>query len=248
MPPDELTRRVRTAHGDAWEVEGRLREPYGGGTARVRGARLMASGIAHEKWNNADVTGPDVDLDAVVAWYSSRDLPWGMRVPLELDVDLGRPLFVKRCTAFFPGGAAPSSALQVRPAEDLQAYAALDVAVFGGDVAEARAWVEPELEAPGFRHWVAEDCGVPVGIATTVRSDGEAGPAAYLCGLGGIPGAPRAEVLEALVGAALADAFEAGAAFVHANPWDDVEADVMAAHGAIEVPGFLVRVVRAAMQ
>ena len=34
---------VRTAHGDAWQVEGRMREPLGGGVTEVRGARLMAA-------------------------------------------------------------------------------------------------------------------------------------------------------------------------------------------------------------
>jgi hypothetical protein len=43
---DRLTQLVRMAHADAWEAEGRLRERYGGGVARVRGARLMASGIS----------------------------------------------------------------------------------------------------------------------------------------------------------------------------------------------------------
>jgi hypothetical protein len=103
---DEVTRLVRTAHADAWEVEGRLRAPFGGGAARVRGARLMASGIAQPKWNNADVTGTDVDWDEVHAWYAERGVPWGIRVPLELELELevevGSPLFVKRCAALFP--------------------------------------------------------------------------------------------------------------------------------------------------
>lgn len=64
---DELTALVRTALADAWEVEGRAREPYGGGWARMRGARLMASGIPQAKWNNADITAADADLEAVSA-------------------------------------------------------------------------------------------------------------------------------------------------------------------------------------
>jgi hypothetical protein len=55
---------VRTAHADAWQAEGRLREPYGGGACAVRGARAMASGIRTPKWNNADVTHEQVDLEA----------------------------------------------------------------------------------------------------------------------------------------------------------------------------------------
>ena len=74
-------------------------------------------------------------------------------------------------------------------------------------------------------------------------TDGDAGPAAYLTAFGAIPGAPWREVVEALVAAACAAAFEDGAAFVHANP-DADETEVLTAAGAVEVPGFQVRVVR----
>ena len=248
MTTGDLTHLVRTAHGDAWEVEGRLRTPYGGGAARVRGARLMASGIKQPKWNNADATASDVDLEALTAWYSARDLPWGMRVPLELTVELGTPLFVKRCAGLlleaFPGSANQLGDVRVRRCEPgfATAYAGLDASVFGSDLAESQAWVYPQFDAPGFRHWIAEVGGMPVGIATTVRSNGEAGPAAYLCGLGALPGSPP-EALDCLVAVAIGDAFDAGADLVHANPDDDASMQRLAALGAIEVPGFLVRVV-----
>ena len=58
-----LDARVRTAHADAWAVEGVLREPYGGAVATLRGIRVMASGLAHPQWNGADVTGPYSDLE-----------------------------------------------------------------------------------------------------------------------------------------------------------------------------------------
>jgi hypothetical protein len=60
-----LTQRARTAHGDAWQEEGRLRVPYGGAFAELPGIRLMASGLPHPQWNNGDVTEPalvEVDL------------------------------------------------------------------------------------------------------------------------------------------------------------------------------------------
>jgi len=65
---DELTRRVRAAHADAWEIEGRARERYGGGAARVQGARMMASGLPEAKWNNVDVTDASVDVAAIREW------------------------------------------------------------------------------------------------------------------------------------------------------------------------------------
>lgn len=214
----------------------------------MRGARLMASGIAQPKWNNADVVSADVDWDAVRAWYAARDVPWGLRVPLELDVDVGEPLFVKRCAAIERGAWARASArgICVRQAAPSEAelVAALDCEIFGGgDASLSRAWVEPEVGAPGFRHWVAEAAGAAVGGATTIATDGDAGPAAYLTAFGAVPGASRRDVVEALVAAACASAFEDGAAFVHANP-DEEEWEMLAAAGAVEVTGFQVRVVR----
>jgi hypothetical protein len=238
---DELTAVVRAAHGDAWEVEGRAREPYGGGWARMHGARLMASGIPQTKWNNADITAADVDLEAVSAWYDARDVPWGLRVPLGLEVALGRPLFVKRCVgiraeAFVPG----ESPVRVRRASlgEGELVARLDAA--GGALEQSRAWVAPQLGDPRFRHWVAESDGRPVGLATTVRSDCDAGPAAYLTGVSGSTSA----VLDALVRTAAAAAFAEGARLVHANPDDDAEAARLSLLGGFEVPGFEVRVVR----
>jgi hypothetical protein len=241
VTPDELTRLVRTAHGDAWEAEGRLRERFGGGAARARGARLMASGIPRAQWNNADVTDAHPDLDAVTAWYGSLDVPWGLRVPLELDVDLGTPLFVKRCVGvaarrFHPH---PPDETVVRAATPADDYAALDAHLFGGDLAESRLWVDPERASDRFRHWIGERDGEAVAIGTALRTDGEAGPAVYVTGLAGRP-----DACAALAGAAAADAFAGGAALVHANPDDDAEAALWTALGALEVPGFQVRVVR----
>lgn len=241
MTLDELTAVVRAAHGDAWEVEGRAREAYGGGWARMHGARLMASGIPQAKWNNADITAADVDLDAVSAWYEARDVPWGLRVPLGLHVALGCPIFIKRCVgiraeAFVPG----ESAVRVRQARagEGELIARLDAA--GGDLEQSRVWVAPQFGDPRFRHWVAESGGKPVGLATTVRSDGDAGPAAYLTGVSGSTSA----VLDALVRTAAAAAFAEGARLVHANPDDDAKAAQLSLLGGFEVPGFEVRVVR----
>jgi len=117
QPPGQgLGGLVRTAHADAWQVEGRLRERYGGGVYAVRGARAMASGIRTPKWNNADVTHSQVDIDALRAWYGSRGLPWGLRVPLELSLAVGEALFVKRCMGLVASGGAESGLRRLGPA------------------------------------------------------------------------------------------------------------------------------------
>src|SRR5215216_2130700 len=72
---------VRTAHGDAWEAEGRMRVERGGGACELRGIRLSASGIAHPQWNNGDVTAADADIEGARVFFAARGVPWGMRVP-----------------------------------------------------------------------------------------------------------------------------------------------------------------------
>ena len=59
---------VRWAHGDAWQVEGLLRESVGG----------VASGIDHPQWNNADGDDPEsADVVGMREWYAARSVPWG---------------------------------------------------------------------------------------------------------------------------------------------------------------------------
>ena len=242
MDLGELGARVRSAHADAWEVEGRARILQGGGWARFRDVRLMASGIPKAKWNNADITGGDADLDRVADWYAARNMPWGIRVPLDLDLSVGQLLSVKRCVgipadAFHDRG----SDVRVRRGADteLELIATLD-AMESDLVAESRAWIAPQLGARGFTHWIAEVGDRAVGLATTVRSNGDAGRAAYVTGVF----ARDDEVLEGLVAAAVAEAFDDGVELVHANPGDDAEAERFLRLGAVEVPGFRVRLVR----
>jgi len=103
MDSTVLTERVRTAHGDAWQEQGRLRIPYGGAFAELPGIRLMASGLQHPQWNNADVTDAAVvDIDLVREWYAARGVPWGARVPNDQDWSIGRHLFAKRLMGLTP--------------------------------------------------------------------------------------------------------------------------------------------------
>lgn len=245
-PPTAV--RVRAAHADAWEVEGRARTRDGGGSARVRGARLMASGLPDARWNNADIEAADVDLDAVRAWYASRAVPWGIRVPEGLPVDLGRPLFVKRCLAMFAGDltddeVAVAARLRLVRADGSARFAAAEAAVFDTSVQLAARWVRPVLGAPGFAHWIAERDGRPVAVATTVASAADAGPAVMLTGLGSLPGAPPG-VCRSLARSAILAALDAepdALVHTHVDPHDD-----RALHddlGFVDVTGLQVRLV-----
>ena len=243
----DLGLRVRTAHGDAWQAHGRLRAGHGGGATEIPGARLMASGISHPQWNNADLTGPDVDVAVLRAWYAERHVPWGIRVPPEVTIALGRPLFHKRCAVLLPGR------LEVPPLPagvtlrragpgDAARYATADAAVFDDDVELTRRWIEPMLGHPACALWLAEHDGAPVGVASALRTDDRAGPAAYLTGVGVL--APWAErgLARALTAAAAEAALTEGADLVHGNP-DDEELPDLVALGFVEVPGFEVRLV-----
>ena len=240
---------LRSAHGDAWQAEGRLRAPFGGGAAEIRGARMMASGLPVPKWNNADIVSADVSVDALQAWYAERDVPWGIRVPLELNFHLGEPLFEKRCAGLLRDVLRPAAAVtgvsihRASPA-DLPAYAAVELAGFGSEDPELeRRWLEPAMGAPGFDHWIAEAADEAVGVAMTLRTAGRAGPAAYLGGVAAVPGWQGKSLEAMLASRAATEALNAGAAFVHFNP-DEDELGWASEIGFVTVPGFLVRVVR----
>jgi hypothetical protein len=239
--------RVRAAHGDAWEAEGRARIGEGGGATRVRGARLMASGLPYAQWNNGDVTDADVDEPAMRAWYAERGVPWGIRVPLDLTVDIGTPLFVKRCFGLHAGAflddGSERDAVAVTASAELERFAEAEAAVFGGDVEVARRWVRPVFGLPGFEHWVAEREGHPAAIASTVWSDGDAGPAVMVTGIGAVDAGGQA-LVGTLLSALLQAAFDRDAdVLVHSHTSPDDDPSVLTSLGFVEVPGFLVRLV-----
>ncbi|WP_432509979.1 hypothetical protein [Kineococcus sp. SYSU DK001] len=221
--------RALAAHGDAWQVHGRLRA----GAAELPGARVMASGLAHAQWNNADVhDAADVDVGALRSWYGARGVPWGVRVPAGSAWPWGTHLFRKRLVLLHRADARPARApagLDLRPAgpADLDAVVAVDHAAFGGDRAATAAWCAPLLAAPEADVVLAHRDGVAVGTGYVLRSDGWAGPAAYLAGLAG--------PVPALADWLLRRAFETGAEVAHTHPGDDGEAAGFARLGFREV-------------
>jgi hypothetical protein len=178
--PDERPRLLRLAHGDAWQVLGRVHEPHGGGVAEL------------------------LDVAAVRAWYADRDVPWGARVPAGAAWRTGRYLFCKAlsglvASSFTPAPAVPGLVVSPAGPEDLEEVVRIDGEAFGGDAAPTRRWLAPLVTGPAATVVLARLHGRPVGTAYTVRSDGAAGPAAYLGGVGVVTGArPAARVHERL--------------------------------------------------
>lgn len=218
---------ARAAHAETWQVHGRIRADRGGAVADLPGIRLMAGGLPLPQWNNGDVVDPArVDVAAVRDWYAARGVPWGVRVPAGVEWPHGRHLFRKRVLLLEPTRLAPAPAvpgLRVRRAgaADLAAVLAVDVAAFGGDRAASGRWLEPLLRAPEVTVALAELDGAPVATAYVVRSDGRAGPAVGLGGVGVLPPARRRGVAGAVASWLLAGAIDAGARIAHTEPDTD---------------------------
>lgn len=231
-----LHARVRTAHADAWAVEGLLREPHGGGTAALRSIRVMASGLPHPQWNGADVTGPDADLEGAKAFYAARGLPWGVRVPVGIPWGAGRHLFRMRLMGLAPPGFRPAPdvpglALREAGPGDAELVLAIDTAAFGADPRLQGPWLEPHLAAPGITVALAELAGEPVGTAYALRSDGAAGPAAFLAGVAVAEPVRRRGIAGAMSSWLVARAFAGGARLAHLHPDTDAAARVYARLG-----------------
>lgn len=243
-----LDERVHAAHGDAWQVEGRLRAAMGGGVAELPGVRLMASGLPHPQWNNVDVTDPArFPLEAVRAWYAGRafgaGVPWGVCVPAALAFPHGRHLFRKRCMALEPAWFVHEKApagVRVRAATraDADAVAGIDAAAFDVPVDVIRPWAVPHLESTGCIVALAEIGGEPVGVGTAVCTDEWAGPAVGIFGVGVLAHVRRRRVATAITAWLVERAFSAGARLAHLNPNDDAAAAVYRRLGFEETAGF----------
>ena len=243
---------VRAAHGDAWQAEGTLRRPFGGGITEVRGARLMASGIVHPQWNNADVDDPaSADVEAMREWYAGFGVPWGARVPAGAGWPHGRFLFCKRLMGLVLDGFGhpPSNSplgdqnrVVIRRAGPGDLDAVLHVDSIGFEVADGdstleRQWIEPHLRREHIDVALAELDGEPVGTAYAVRTDGRAGPALYVAGVTVLPDARRRGIATAVTEWLLDRGAAAGAQLAHLHPDTDEAARLYARLGFAEVDG-----------
>jgi hypothetical protein len=205
---------AQAAHADAAEVEGELRA----GAARLRGIRVSSSGLPEPQWNTADVTAPDADADADAARAFFGDLPFGFRVPAGMQWRSGRHVVTLRLMAARALRAAPEvRGLEVRAAgpDDIDAVLAVDGAAFASDPEAGRPWAAPHLASPRILTALAFLGGEPVATAYTIRSDGEAGPALLLGGVGVVAAARRRGIAAHVSSWLLARGFAEGAAFAH---------------------------------
>ena len=234
---------VRCAHADAWEAHGRYRAAWGGGAARLPGIRLMASGLPHPQWNNGDILDPStVDIEAVRRWFADHDVPWGVRVPAGMTWPHGRRLFRKRLMGLRPAdhrsGPVQSAAVRVATAADLESVLAVVTVAFQAPDEVERPWLAPLLSQPGVTVAVAEVDREIVGVGHVLCTGGDAGPAAYVAGIGVLPTARRRGIATVLSSWLVDGAFDAGARLAHLHPDTDEAARVYARLGFVEVDGF----------
>lgn len=240
---ESLTRQARLAHGDAWQVIGSIHAEHGRGrVARVPGGLLMASGLPHPQYNNVDVLDPGlVDVAELVRWYDDVGVPRGARVPAGAPWRAGRRLFGKRLMAMPVDRLVPPAAddrVEVSTAApgDLGTVARLDVSAFGGDADGQRPWIGPLLGSDQVTVAIATWDGVPAGTGYAVRSDGLAGPAVYVAGIGVDPAYRRRGIAARLSAWLVAQAGPDRLAHLHPNT--DDAARIYERLGFVEVPGF----------
>ena len=242
-----LAEKVWAAHGDAWQLEGHLRANLGGGAADWPGIRLMASGLPHAKWNNGDVSDPElVEWHRVRDWYAIRanggGVPWGVRVPETIPFAHGRFLFLKRCMGLLPEQFRAATeplgvSIRAATAADVNTVARIDAGAFGDPVEQVHPWVEPHLGAAGFHVALALHGDRPIGTATAITTNGAAGPAVGIFGVGVLAEARGRGVGTSLTSWLLKRAFAGGAKLAHLNPDSDAAQRLYARLGFMQTAG-----------
>lgn len=235
---------VRTAHADAWQVEAGIRRSLGGDAATVAGARLSATGLGHAQWNGGDVHDPAaVDIEEIRAWYAVRRVPWGLRLPEGAHWGHGRriltrPLMGLTATAFEARPAVSGLVLRAATVDDVDDVLAVDSAAFGSDPVDELPWTLPHLGSAEVDAVLALVDDVPVATAYAVRSEGLAGAAALLGGVGVLPSVEGRGIGSAVTAWLVGRAFDSGVALVHLQAETERASAVYERLGFVTVDGF----------
>lgn len=227
---------VRDAHGDAWQT-------LAAATQQLPGVRLSATGLPHPQWNNGDVDDPTlVDVDAVRSWYAALGVPWGMRVPEGAQWQHGRHLFTKRLMGVTPdtfvaAGEVADVVVRRSSAADLDDALVVDTVAFEESADVERPWLQLLMAHPAVVTAVSESEGEIVATGSVTVSDGRAGPAGYVAGIGVLPQSRRRGIGAALTSWLTRSAFEGGAALCHLHPDTEEAAAIYRRLGYVEVGG-----------
>jgi ribosomal protein S18 acetylase RimI-like enzyme len=237
-----LPEQVRTVHADAWEVQGRLRERFGGGVHELHGIRLTATGLPDAEFNGGDVTALDADIEGARAFYAARGADWGVRVPVDLGWErghrhVGLRLLGLEAAAFRPVPAPDGVELREAVAHDVDALLAIDSVAFGTDPGTRGRWIVPMLGAPEVTVAIGELHGEPVATGYAVHTDGRAGPGVHLGGIGVLPAARGHGIATALSSWLLEAGWKRGARLAELHADSDAAAQIYARLGFFEAGG-----------
>jgi ribosomal protein S18 acetylase RimI-like enzyme len=127
----------------------------------------------------------------------------------------------------------------VRPAvaDDFEQLLVVDTVAFGDDADVERPWLQLLSAHPAVSVAVAELDGEIVATGSVTRSEGRAGPAGYVAGIGVLPQARRRGVGAAISSWLTSLAFREGAALCHLHPDTDAAAAIYERLGYVEVGG-----------
>ena len=190
----------------------------GGATASARGVRMMATGLAKEWFNTADVSSVDADAHAIAEFYRSRGLRYGVRVPAGMAWAHGvrvvrlRLMFVLR-GALRAVEPPPTVYIEAVGPRDLDEVVAVDCAAFGSGPATVGPWIEGLVHAPddSVTFACARRGSAIVGVGYAIHANGAGGRSAGIGGIGVTPGARRAGIGAALTTWLVQRSFGAGA-------------------------------------
>ena len=216
---DDWSARVHEAHADASAVLGGVFAD--GARASARGARMMATGLAQEWCNTADVFSPDADAVAIAEFYGSRRLRYGVRVPAGMAWSHGvrvvqlRLMFVAR-GAWAPVEPPPFVEIEAAGPRDLDEVVAVDCAAFGSQPAAVGPWIEGLVRAPddAVTYACARRGETIVGVGYAIHANGVSGRSAGIGGIGVAPGARRGGIGAVLTTWLVRRSFAAGAEVV----------------------------------
>ena len=212
--------RQRTAAWRVWQADVATRRH--GDWADLGGVMAHTTGIPVRHWNGAHLTAPEGlgSLERVAGWFAERHMPWGLLIPLELDLE---PPAMEQVT---------TQRVMLRSLQDLPVLPALDLrwtsaedatvvqaAAFEEELAATREFVTPKLVNAACGVVTAYDGSDPVSTATLVVVDG----VAAVFGVGTLPECRRQGWGRAVTLAALHEGVRRGADLSYLNPSDSGE-------------------------
>ena len=207
--------RQRAATVEVWRADVATRPR--GAWADLGGLAVHTTGIAVTYWNGAHLTAPTglERLAEASAWFRDRQMPWGLLVPSELDLDV-------------PLHHVTDQRVMMRPLSDLPDVPAVDLrwghsedvlrvqeAAFGDD--DLADFLAAKARVAGCAIVTAYDGPSPVATARVLCVDGVA--AVY--GVGTVPSHRRQGLGAAVTLAVLHEGVRRGCDLAFLNPSDE---------------------------